>query len=181
MLRIVAVAAAIAVGATAVYAQNAAGIAARKEAFKAMGGAMGGPGKMIKGEAPFDLAAVQKSLDTLAEQSAKVKGLFGDDTKTGETNALPVAFEKKADLAARFDKLVADAKAAKVAIKNEASFKAEWGKIGANCGGCHKEYLKPTAYSGRSLSELPTAPVLPTPARLAFPDAACADLRPSMR
>ena len=36
-----------------------------------------------------------------------------------------------------------DAKAAQAAIKDEASFKAEWGKIGANCGGCHKAYRKP--------------------------------------
>jgi cytochrome c556 len=143
MLRFVAVVAAVAVGATAVYAQNAAGIAARKDAFKAMGGAMGAPGKILKGEAPFDLAAVQASLKTLETKAGELKGLFGDDTKTGETNVLPVAFEKKADLLARFDKLAADAKAAQAAIKDEASFKAEWGKIGANCGGCHKEYRKP--------------------------------------
>jgi cytochrome c556 len=144
MLRIFAVVAALAVGATAVVAQNAAGVAARKETFKAMGGAMGAPGKMLKGEAPFDLAAVQASLKTLEAKSIEVKGQFGDDTKTGgETKVLPVAFEKKADLMARFDKLAADAKAAQAAIKDEASFKAEWGKIGANCGGCHKEYRQP--------------------------------------
>jgi cytochrome c556 len=143
MLRIFAVAAALAVGATAVVAQNAAGITARKESFKAMGGAMGAPGKMLKGEAPFDLAAVQASLKTLESKAAEVKGQFGDDTKTGETKVLPVAFEKKADLMARFDKLASDAKAAQAAIKDEASFKAEWGKVGANCGGCHKEYRQP--------------------------------------
>ena len=143
MLRYVAVAAAIAIGASAVYAQNAAGITARKDAMKAIGGAMGAPGKMLKGEAPFDLAAVQASLKTIEAKAGDSKGLYGDDTKTGETNTLPVAFEKKADLMARFDKLAADAKAAQAAIKDEASFKAEWGKIGANCGGCHKEYRKP--------------------------------------
>ena len=37
----------------------------------------------------------------------------------------------------------ADAKAAHGAIKDEASFKAEWPKVVANCGGCHKEYRKP--------------------------------------
>jgi cytochrome c556 len=143
MLRIVAVIAAVAVGATAVYAQNVAGIEARQAALKAMGGAMGAPSKMMKGEIPFDLAAVQTSLKTLETKSIELKGLFGDDTKTGKTDALPVAFEKKADVLARFDKLAADAKAAQVAIKDEASMKAEWGKIGANCGGCHKEYRKP--------------------------------------
>ncbi len=145
MLRIVAVVAALAVGATAVWAQNAAGIAARKDAMKGFGGAFKAPGAMAKGEAPFELPKVQASLKTIQETAAKAKGLFGDDTKTGETDALPVAFEKKADLFARFDKLGADAKAAAAAIKDEATFKAEWPKIGANCGGCHKEYRKPPA------------------------------------
>jgi len=143
MLRVVAVLAALAVGATAVWAQNAAGIAARKEAMKAFGGAAKGPGAMNKGDAPFELPKVQASLKTIEETAAKAKGLFGDDTKTGETDALPVAFEKKPDLFARFDKTAADAKAAAGAIKDEATFKAEWPKVVGNCGGCHKEYRKP--------------------------------------
>ncbi len=105
MLRVVAVLAALAVGATAVWAQNAAGIAARKEAMKAFGGAAKGPGAMNKGDAPFELPKVQASLKTIEETAAKAKGLFGDDTKTGETDALPAAFEKKPDLMARFDKI----------------------------------------------------------------------------
>ena len=108
MLRVVAVVAALAVGATAVWAQNAAGIAARKEAMKAFGGANKGPGAMSKGDAPFELPKVQASLKTFEETAIKAKGLFGDDTKTGETDTLPAAFEKKADLFARFDKLAAD-------------------------------------------------------------------------
>ena len=145
MLRVMAVVAALAVGATAVWAQNAAGIAARKDAMKAFGGAAKGPGGMAKGDAPFELPKVQASLKTIQETAVKAKGLFPDDTKTGETDALPAAFEKKADLMARFDKLGADAKAAEGAIKDEASFKAEWPKIVSNCGGCHKEYRKPPA------------------------------------
>ena len=105
MLRVVAVVAALAIGATAVWAQNAAGIAARKEAMKAFGGAAKGPGGMNKGDAPFELPKVQASLKTIEETATKAKGLFGDDTKTGETDALPAAFEKKADLFARFDKI----------------------------------------------------------------------------
>ena len=143
MLRVVAVVAALAVGATAVWAQNAAGVAARKEAMKGLGGANKGPGAMSKGDAPFELPKVQASLKTFEETAVKAKGLFGDDTKTGETDALPAAFEKKADLLARFDKLAADAKAAAGTIKDEATFKAEWPKVLSNCGGCHKEYRKP--------------------------------------
>jgi cytochrome c556 len=143
MLRVVAVLAAVAVGATAVWAQNAAGIAARKETMKGFGKAWKGPADMAKGDATFDLSAVQASLKSIEETASKAKGVFGDDTKTGETDALPAAFENKPDLLARFDKLAADAKAASGAIKDEASFKSEWTKVPANCGGCHKAYRKP--------------------------------------
>jgi cytochrome c556 len=140
MRRMIAVAALLAVGATAVYAQNAAGIAARKAAFKEIGGATGAVSKIIKGESPFDAAVVATSLKTIETKSIELKGLFGDDTKVGETKALPVAFEKKADVLARFDKMASDAKAAAAAIKDDATLKAEFPKVGANCGGCHKEY-----------------------------------------
>ena len=144
MLRFAAAACAVAIGATVVYAQSAA-IGARQEIMKSIGGAMKAPGEMIKGTAPFDLSKVQDSLKILATGSPKMKDLFGDDSKTGgNTAALPAVWEKKADFVARFDKLAADATAAAAAIKDEASFKAEWPKIGANCGGCHKEYRKPS-------------------------------------
>jgi cytochrome c556 len=142
MLRIVAAVAAIAVGATAVYAQSAA-VGERQKNFKAMGGAMKEPGGMMKGAVPFDLAKVQASLKTLAELSPKQKTLFPDDSKGGDTYALPAVWEKSADFLPRFDKLAADATAAAAAITDEASFKANWPKVGANCGGCHKEYKKP--------------------------------------
>ena len=143
MLRIVATAAAIAVGATVVYAQSAA-IGQRQAILKTFGGAFKEPGGMMKGDVPFDLAKVQASLKTLSDGAPKLKDLFPDDSKTGgDTAALPAIWERKADFTGRYDKLAADATAAAAAIKDEASFKAEWPKIGANCGGCHKEYRKP--------------------------------------
>jgi cytochrome c556 len=111
--------------------------------MKAYGGAARAPGAMAKGEAPFDLAVVQASLKTIQETSAKAKGLFPDDSKTGETDVLPAAFENKADLMAKFEKTAADATTAAGAIKDEASFKGEWPKVVANCGGCHRAYRKP--------------------------------------
>ena len=96
MLRVVAVVAVLTVGVTAVWAQNAEGIAARRDAMKALGKAWKGPSDMAKGDMPFNLATVQASLKTIEEGATKAKGLFGDDTKTGETDALPSAFENKA-------------------------------------------------------------------------------------
>ena len=142
MLRVLAALAALAVGASAVLAQNAQVIAQRKEAMKALGSAAKGPGSMAKGDAPFNAETVKASLQTVVDTAGKVKNLFPDDSQTGDTDALPVAFEKKADVMARFDKLSADAKAAAAAITDEASFKAQWPKVVANCGGCHKEYRK---------------------------------------
>lgn len=143
MYRVIAGLAALAIGATIVYAQNADAIAARKAAMKEYGAAAKAPGGMVKGDVPFNLTAVQDSLLKIQATSAKGKQVFPDDSKNGETDALPAAFENKADLFAKFDKLAADAKAAAGAIKDEASFKSEWPKVVGNCGGCHKAYRKP--------------------------------------
>ncbi len=108
--------------------------------MKALGAAFKDPSDMAAGKAPFDLAKVQASLKSLQEVAPKGKTVFPDDSQKGDTAALPAAFQNKADLFAKFDKLAADAQVAAAAIKDEASFKAEWPKIGANCGGCHKLY-----------------------------------------
>lgn len=142
MLRYVAAVATLAIGATIVHAQSSA-IADRKAAFKAMGGGAGNIGAINKGEKPFDLAVVQAALAVFDEQSAKLKTLFPDGSDVGDTNTLPAAFAKKTEFLAGFDKLNADAKGAAAAIKDEASFKANIGKVFSNCGGCHKEYRKP--------------------------------------
>jgi cytochrome c556 len=143
MLRVVSFAAILAVGATAVFAQSAA-IKDRKELFKQMGGAAKVGGPMMKGEVPFDLAKVQASLKVYSDNSMKLKDLFPDDSKTGgDTEALPIIWEKKADFLAGFDKFAKDATDAGAAIKDEASFKTEWPKVMSNCGGCHKVYKVP--------------------------------------
>jgi cytochrome c556 len=143
MLRVIVGLAALVVGATMVLAQNPAAIGARKDAMKALGGAAKDPGAMAKGDAPFDLAKVLVSLKTMETTAAKAKTVFPDDSKDGDTAALPVAFTDKADLLAKFDKFGADAKAAQAAIKDEATFKSEWPKVVSSCGGCHKVYRKP--------------------------------------
>jgi len=140
MLRYLAIAAALAIGATTVYAQNADVIDQRQKSMKALGGAAKGPGGMMKGATPFDLAVVKTSLMTFQEQAAKSKDLYPDDSKSGDTKALPIVWEKKDDFLGKFDGLVAAAKAAETSITDEASFKAEWGKVMASCGGCHKVY-----------------------------------------
>lgn len=127
--------------ATSALAQNLDTIKARKEILGDMGKAAKQPGKMMKQEVDFDKAVVQAALDTIIEKVAKLPELFPDDSKTGgKTEALPAIWENKADFTERFDKLIADAKAAKGAINDEFEFMDNWPKVVGNCGGCHKKY-----------------------------------------
>ena len=96
---------------------------------------------MLRQEAPFDLAVVRTSLKTIMEGTPKLKSLFPDDSKTGgNTEALPAIWEKKDAFWSILDQLEASAIAAQAAIKDEATFRAEWGKVSSNCRACHKVY-----------------------------------------
>ena len=161
MLRIIVGVAAVAIGATVVLAQNPAAVAVRQNTMKALGGAAGALGQMFTGErdvekeeggqkvkvkekVAFDLARVQSSLKALEENAIKGKTVFSDDSKGGK--AKPEAFTNKADLFGKFDKLAEVAKALQVASKDEATFKAEFKKVGlgANyCKTCHDLYREP--------------------------------------
>ncbi len=136
----VAAIAVVAFGATAVVAQQDP-IAARKAVMKSVGQATGAVTKMVKGEAPFDLATAKKSFATYQDAAAKMPDLFPANSKTGgETTAAPKIWEDMADFKAKFVKFGADAKAAEASVKDLDSLKAAMGTMGKNCGGCHELY-----------------------------------------
>jgi cytochrome c556 len=140
MLRIVAAAAALAIGATAVYAQNLDAIKQRRDAMKNIAKAGTPPFQMMKGQAPFELAKVQAGLKAYQDEGAKLKTLFPADSKTGgDTDASPKIWQAKSEFDAAIDTFIATAKAAAGSIKDEASFKADYPKVAASCGGCHKD------------------------------------------
>ena len=121
---------------------GAEAIKERRALMKADGAATKPVFQMLQGRAPFDLATVQKALKTYQNAASKEPALFPPDSKTGDTNALPVIWEDNniADLDARFKKLGTEASAALAAIKDEASFKATMPGVLDNCGGCHEKY-----------------------------------------
>lgn len=141
MIRVLSIAAALAVGTSVVYAESAA-IDQRQQVMKSLASAAKTPGAVLKGEAKFDLDEVHKSLAVYQEEVAKLRDLWPDDSKAGETSALPAVWENKSEFLARFDKLAADAKTAAESITDETTFRAEWPKVVSNCGGCHKQYRK---------------------------------------
>lgn len=128
---------AIAAGATVAVAQNADAIKQRREAMRVIARAGGEPFKMTRGEAPFNLVAVQGVLKAIEENAPKFKAAFPDNSKTGSTEATAKVWEARAEFNAIIDKWVADAKAAAGLIKDEASFKAEYPKLTQTCGNCH--------------------------------------------
>jgi cytochrome c556 len=128
----------VAVSAGVAFADSDA-IKARRDLMKANGGASKPIVAMLKG-GPFDLAAVQTALKTYADAAEKMPALFPDDSKTGDTHALPAIWEDKADFDARFKKLGEDVAAASVALKDEATFKADIPTVVKNCGGCQEKY-----------------------------------------
>ncbi len=142
MIRFLSVAAAILVGGTVAYAQVAGGdaIKQRKAAMKELSGAGKSNAQMVKGEKPFDAATAKANLEKIAAAAIKSKDLYPDNSKTGETAALPAVWEKKADFMAKFDKLAADAKAVAASVKDKDSLAAGIKRVGANCGSCHKDY-----------------------------------------
>ncbi len=140
--RVFIAAAIVSVGVTGVLAQSSA-IQARKDILKTFGPASQGPGQMLRGDRPFDLATVQASLRVFAEGAPKLVPLFPADSQTGDTRALPAIWQEKERFNGIWAKLEADAKAAMTAITNEATFKTEMPKVLGNCGACHTPFRRP--------------------------------------
>jgi cytochrome c556 len=115
-------------------------IKARKDLMDANGDATKPIVPILKGAAPFDLAIVQTALKAYINAADKGPALFPPGSNKGKTHALPAIWANKSDFEARFAKLGADSKAALAAIKDEASFKANFPPIFKDCGGCHETY-----------------------------------------
>jgi cytochrome c556 len=146
MIRYLSVAAMIAVGATVAFAQAKGGaeaITERKAAMKTVAGANKALNDIAKGDAPFDAAKVAAAYKSMSDAFAKSKTLYPDDSKTGDTAALPAIWEKKADFQAKLDKAVADAKATAAAVTDVASLKAKHAEFTKSCGACHRDYRAP--------------------------------------
>jgi cytochrome c556 len=115
-------------------------IHARKELMEANGKATKAVVAIMKGASPFKLETVQAALNQYIETAAKAPALFPEGSNKGKTEALPAVWKNKTDFDARFAKLGEDSKAALAAIKDQATFKANYQPVLKNCNGCHETY-----------------------------------------
>ena len=120
-------------------------IQARQACMKANGAAMGVMVPMIKGEKPYDGAAVQTALASTGSACAGWAKWWGDDTKPGgaiETWAKDEVWTDRVGFDAAGGKYAAAFGALK-ATTDEAGFKAAFGDFGGSCKGCHDTFRRP--------------------------------------
>ena len=139
MIRGLIVAGAIVLGLGAVVAQTSV-IKDRQDAMKAIGAAAKGPGGMLKGTEPFNLATVQASLRAFSANANKAMNMFPEGSGQGDTAAAPKIWQTKADFDAKMKGLAAAADKALNDIKDEATFKTAFPEVAKSCGGCHTDY-----------------------------------------
>ncbi|MCJ8141320.1 cytochrome c [Ancylobacter sp. A5.8] len=124
--------------ATAVVAQSDV-VKQREAQMKEWGQATRPVGAMLQGKAPFELAPVQAALDIYVKNAATLPALFPEGSQAG-SDSLPAVWEKNAEFKERFATFAAEAKAARAAITDEASFKANFPAVVRSCGGCHDTF-----------------------------------------
>lgn len=128
---------------TAISAASADPIADRKALMKERGGLVGQLAPIAKGEQPFDAAKVSEVFALLQANADKhdIAALYPAGSLTGDTKASPKIGEDTAGYQAASDKYKADVASAIAANPQDVdAFRAEFGKITANCGGCHQAW-----------------------------------------
>jgi cytochrome c556 len=126
-------------------------VAAQQDQVKHAQTVMKGNGKnagilaaMVKGEKPYDQAAVDAALAQLDDTAKKLPTLFPRSTKglkpEGDYSTSPKIWDDKAGFDARiasFGKVVTEAK---TKIKDLNTLKAIFPAVGKECGNCHETY-----------------------------------------
>jgi cytochrome c556 len=143
MMRTVVVVGTLLLGIGAVVAQQDL-VNQNQTTMKSNGKNAGVLAAMVKGEKPYDQAAVDAALTQLDDTAKKLPTMFPESVKglkaEGDYSASPKIWEDKAGFAASiatFAKAVTDAKAS---VKDLDTLKVSLPVIGKSCGGCHETF-----------------------------------------
>ena len=112
--------------------------------MKATGRALAVLSPMVKGEKPYDQAAVNTALGQLEETAKKLPTMFPESIKgvkiEGDYSSSPKIWEDKAGFAAKIESYAKVVTEAKAKIKDLDSLKANVPAIGKECSGCHETF-----------------------------------------
>jgi cytochrome c556 len=142
MTRIVLAMATATICVTAVVAQQNI-IETRKNLMKANAQQSGIVNRMIRGEDPFDAAKADAAFAQWAETAQKLPGAFPEDSKTGDTRALPRIWENRSEFDAAIAKFAKDVAENRDKAKTLDGLKAAFPVVSQNCGSCHERFRRP--------------------------------------
>ncbi|WP_291848309.1 cytochrome c [Bradyrhizobium sp.] len=116
-----------------------------QDVMKATGRAMGAVlSPMVKGEKPYDQAAVDQALKQFEDTAKRLPTMFPESTKglkaEGDFSASPKIWEDKAGFAAKIASFAKAVTETKAKIKDLDSLKANVPVIGKECSSCHETY-----------------------------------------
>lgn len=129
----------------AAMADAKASVEARQACMKANGGMMKVMVPIIKGQKPYDKAAIDASIAKAQKACGGWADWWGADTKPGgavKTSALPAIWTDPAGFEAAGAAYV-KAESAVQASTDMASFKAAFPALGKACGACHEKFRQP--------------------------------------
>ena len=144
MMRTIVIAATLLLGAGAVMAQQEVAVQ-QQNLMKAQGKSMYVViGKTVKGETPYDQAAINAAITELEANVVKIPTVFTPNPKEDVANAnfgsSQKIWQNKADFDSKVppvSKAIADVKGS---IKDAASLKVAFDTIQAKCTDCHETY-----------------------------------------
>ncbi len=133
-----------AVSAAAVAHQGATGmVMQRMEAMKEISASMKTIAAMVKGEQPFDGAAVQAAAGVIAQHGKHMPHMFPEGTLDKPTEALPVIWTRWDD----FTGLARDMETGALALAEAARTASaaqdivpQLGEVGKSCKACHESF-----------------------------------------
>jgi cytochrome c556 len=146
IFRILIAIAAIAMGATAVIAQQEDKAAKEqqnlmKSIAKSQYGVLA---RIARGQAPYDQAAVDGAIASIEQDVGKIAATFAEKPKANLPDATyvsnPKIWDNKADFDSRIAPVLAAIRDSKGKITDVASAKAAFENINAKCNGCHETY-----------------------------------------
>jgi len=137
-----AAAAATPLAAQAQFAKPEDAVKYRKSAFSVMGTHFGRIGAVVKGERPYDKAAVELDAAAVEFMSKLPWQAFGPGTDAGETKAKPEIWKEQDKFRAAADKMTAEVSKLSAAARSgdQAMLKAAFGNAAQSCKACHDNY-----------------------------------------